>query len=226
MEMKPKFIMLFFCIVSNICFLNAQDRSAIITTPKKHEIRLSISDNLALSIVDAFSAVPSRVATGSKISDEKFSAVFGIGYRYHINRLRIGADCGFGTSSKIIHSGMKMPTTKEQELNFLFLPVVEFVYFRNGLFELYGSAAVGVDFTRRSEKEFSTSIGDIDISGVTEKGGVGVAKTAVRQSESFTSFAWQANPVALRVGNHRIGGFLEAGLGHKGIVTVGISFKF
>ena len=55
MEMKPKFIMLFFCIVSNICFLNAQDRSAIITTPKKHEIRLSISDNLALSIVDAFS---------------------------------------------------------------------------------------------------------------------------------------------------------------------------
>lgn len=47
-----------------------------------------------------------------------------------------------------------MPTTKEQELNFLFLPVVEFVYFRNGLFELYGSAAVGVDFTRRSEKNF------------------------------------------------------------------------
>lgn len=218
MEMKPKFIMLFFCIVSNICFVNAQDRSAIITTPKKHEIRLSISDNLTLSIADVFGSVLPRVAAGSKISDEKSSAVFGIGYRYHMNRLRIGADCGFGTSSKIIHSGMKMPTAKEQELNFLFLPVVEFVYFRSGLFELYGSAAVGVDFTRRSEKEFSTSIRD--------KGGVGVAKTAVRQSESFTSFAWQANPVALRVGNHRIGGFLEAGLGYKGIVTAGVSLKF
>ena len=91
MEMKPKFIMLFFCIVSNICFLNAQERSANITTPKQNERQLYISDNLALSIVDAFSSVPSRVATGSKISDEKFSAVFGIGYRYHINRLRIGA---------------------------------------------------------------------------------------------------------------------------------------
>ena len=224
--MKPKFIMLFLCIVSNICFVNAQDKSAIITTPKKHEIRLSVSDNLTLSIVDVFGSVLPRVATGSKISDEKSSAVFGIGYRYHINRLRVGVDCGFGTNSKIIHPGMKMPTTKEQELDFLFLPVVEFVYFRSGLFELYGSAAVGGDCTRRSKKEFSTSIGDVDISGVTEKAVVGVAKTTVRQSESFTSFAWQANPVALRVGNHRIGGFLEVGLGYKGIVTAGVSFNF
>lgn len=219
MEMKTKFIMLFLCIVSNICFVNAQDRITIITTPKKHEIRLSISDNLALSIADVFGSALGQVATGSKRTDEKSSAVFGIGYRYHVNRLRIGADCGFGTvSSKIIHTGMKMPTAKEQELNFLFLPVAEFVYFRRGLFELYGSAAAGVDFTRRSEKEFSTSIRDAGISGV--------AKTAVRQSDSFTSFAWQVNPVALRVGNHRIGGFLEAGLGYKGIVTAGVSFKF
>lgn len=227
MEMKPKFIMLSLCIVSNICFVNAQDRSTIITAPKKHEIRLSISDNLALSIADVFGSALGQVATGSKRTDEKSSAVFGIGYRYHVSRLRIGADCGFGAvSSKIIHSGMKMPTAKEQELNFLFLPVAEFVYFRSGLFELYGSAAVGADFTRRSEKEFSTSICGADISGVTEKGGVGVTKTAVRQSDSFTSFAWQVNPVALRVGNHRIGGFLEAGLGYKGIVTAGVSFKF
>ena len=219
MEMKPKFIILSLCIVSNICFVNAQDRITIITTPKKHEIRLSISDNLPLSIADVFGSALPQVATGSKRSDEKSSAVFGIGYRYHVNRFRIGVDCGFGAvSSKIIHSGMKMPTAKEQELNFLFLPVAEFVYFRSGLFELYGSAAVGADFTRRSEKEFSTSTRGADISGVTE--------TAGRQSDSFTSFAWQVNPVALRVGNHRIGGFLEAGLGYKGIVTAGVSFKF
>ena len=219
MEMKPEFIILSLCIVSNICFVNAQDRITIITTPKKHEIRLSISDNLPLSIADVFGSALPQVATGSKRSDEKSSAVFGIGYRYHVNRFRIGVDCGFGAvSSKIIHSGMKMPTAKEQELNFLFLPVAEFVYFRSGLFELYGSAAVGADFTRRSEKEFSTSTRGADISGVTE--------TAVRQSDSFTSFAWQVNPVALRVGNHRIGGFLEAGLGYKGIVTAGVSFKF
>lgn len=66
-----------------------------------------------------------------------------------------------------------------------------------------------VRILQEDRKEFSTSTRGADISGVTE--------TAVRQSDSFTSFAWQVNPVALRVGNHRIGGFLEAGLGTKAL---------
>lgn len=46
------------------------------------------------------------------------------------------------------------------------------------------------------------------------------------KSSFSTDFAYQVNPIALRVGNNRVGGFVEAGLGTKGFVTAGISFKF
>ena len=46
------------------------------------------------------------------------------------------------------------------------------------------------------------------------------------KSNFSTDFAYQVNPIALRVGNNRVGGFVETGLGTKGFVTAGISFKF
>ena len=51
-------------------------------------------------------------------------------------------------------------------------------------------------------------------------------KSQVQKASLSTNFAYQVNPIALRVGNERIGGFLEAGLGHKGFLTAGVSLKF
>lgn len=54
-----------------------------------------------------------------------------------------------------------------------------------------------------------------------------LTKNATVGKSSFsTDFAYQINPIALRVGNDRVGGFVEAGLGTKGFVTAGVSFKF
>ncbi|WP_300763879.1 hypothetical protein [uncultured Bacteroides sp.] len=54
-----------------------------------------------------------------------------------------------------------------------------------------------------------------------------MAKNATAGKSTFnTDFAYQVNPIALRVGNDRVGGFVEAGLGTKGLVTAGINFKF
>ena len=39
-------------------------------------------------------------------------------------------------------------------------------------------------------------------------------------------FAYQVNPVGVRVGNGRIGGFVEAGLGYRGFVTAGVTLGF
>ena len=41
-----------------------------------------------------------------------------------------------------------------------------------------------------------------------------------------TGLAFQVNPIAVRVGNDRIGGFLETGLGYKGFLTAGVSLRF
>ena len=106
-------------------------------------------------------------------------------------------------------AGEKAPSIKEKELNFLVLPTAEFVYFKRNLFELYGGASVGVDLVRQSESKLD------------EKG-----KSASEKNSLSANLAYQVNPIAFRVGNDRIGGFMEAGFGYKGFLTAGVSLKF
>ena len=73
----------------------------------------------------------------------------------------------------------------------------------------YGSAGAGVSLIRHQE------------TGLTA-----IGKKAARKSDFSADFSYQVNPIALRVGNDRIGGFLEGGLGHRGFVTAGVSLRF
>ena len=148
--------------------------------------------------------------TGSKRTDENYSLVYGFGYRYSLGRFKVGTDLGFSTSnSKLALAGEQAPSLKESNVNFMILPTAEFVYYKRGLFELYGMAAAGVNLSRHKE------------TALTDAG-----KKAAKKADLSTSFAYQVNPIALRVGNDRIGGFVEAGLGNKGFLTAGVSLKF
>ncbi len=200
--MKFKVFVLSLCIFAGINMANAQDN--------RHEIRVSVSDGLTQSAVDVLGLGLADAVTGSKRTDEKASIVYGLGYRYAVGRFRVGADLGFAhTTSKLTLSGDKMPSIKERELNFMILPTAEFVYLKSRLVELYGNASAGVSLKRHTE------------TGLTEAG-----KAAAAKADLNTSFAYQVNPIALRVGNETIGAFVEAGLGHKGFITAGLSFRF
>ena len=200
--MKFKVFVLSLCIFAGVNMANAQDN--------RHEIRVSVSDGLTQSAVDVLGLGLADAVTGSKRTDEKASIVYGLGYRYAVGRFRVGADLGFAhTTSKLTLSGDKMPSIKERELNFMILPTAEFVYLKSRLVELYGNASAGVSLKRHTE------------TGLTEAGKAAAAKAVLN-----TSFAYQVNPIALRVGNETIGAFVEAGLGHKGFVTAGLSFRF
>lgn len=200
--MKFKVFVLSLCIFAGVNMANAQDN--------RHEIRVSVSDGLTQSAVDVLGLGLADAVTGSKRTDEKASIVYGFGYRYAVGRFRVGADLGFAhTTSKLTLSGDKMPSIKERELNFMILPTAEFVYIKSRLVELYGNASAGVSLKRHTE------------TGLTEAG-----KAAAAKADLNTSFAYQVNPIALRVGNETIGAFVEAGLGHKGFVTAGLSFRF
>lgn len=200
--MKFKVFVLSLCIFAGVNMANAQDN--------RHEIRVSVSDGLTQSAVDVLGLGLADAVTGSKCTDEKASIVYGLGYRYAVGRFRVGADLGFAhTTSKLTLSGDKMPSIKERELNFMILPTAEFVYLKSRLVELYGNASAGVSLKRHTE------------TGLTEAG-----KAAAAKADLNTSFAYQVNPIALRVGNETIGAFVEAGLGHKGFVTAGLSFRF
>lgn len=209
--MKIKLIALSLCLFTGVNLAKAQEASKNFTpSENKHEFRLSVSDGLTQSTVDVLGIGLADAITGTKRSDERASMVYGLGYRYALNRFKLGADLGFSqTSSKLMLAGETAPSIKEKELNFLVLPTAEFTYFRRGLVELYGSAAAGISLKRHSE------------TGLTDAG-----KKAAQKTDLNTAFAYQVNPIALRVGNDRIGGFVEAGLGHKGFLTAGVSVKF
>ncbi len=199
--MRFKSIVLSLCVLASVNVVKAQ------STDNRNEVRLSVSDGSTLSTVDILGMGLSDAVTGSKRTDQKGSILYGLGYRYSINRFKIGADLGFArSSSKLTNAGENTPSIKERELNFLVLPTAEFVYFRKGLFELYGSAGAGVNLKRHTENALT-------------------ANAKARKSDLTTSFIYQVNPIGFSVGNSRIGGFVEAGLGSKGFLTAGISLK-
>lgn len=209
--MKIKFIALLLCAAVSSHVVKGQETTANNTqSMPRHEIRLSASDGLTLGLANVFGMGLSDAVTGSKRSDEKSSLVYSLGYRYSIAQFRVGADLGFVQSTgKLTLIGETAPSLKEKDLNFMLLPTVEFVYFKRGVVELYGGAAAGVNLVNHTEKSLNQT-----------------ATSNAKKSDLSTTFAYQVNPIALRVGNQRIGGFLEAGLGYKGFVTAGVSLRF
>lgn len=212
--MEIKIFALSLCLLASLGQASAQSDSKY-ASANRNEFRLGYSDGLTLGTASFWGMGLGDALTGTQRTDEQSSGVFELGYRYHINRFRVGLDLGLASvSSKLSYaSGKGAAATKdvrETQQNFLVMPVAEMVYFKRGFIELYGSVAAGVDFTRTKEK------------GLTE---VGKAK-AQAKAQTSTDFAFQVNPIALRVGNSRVGGFVEAGLGYKGFLTAGVSLKF
>ena len=209
--MKIKFIALLLCAAVSSNVAKGQETTANNTqSMPRHEIRLSASDGLTLGLANVFGMGLTDAVIGSKRSDEKSSLVYSLGYRYSIARFRVGADLGFVQSTgKLTLIGETAPSLKEKDLNFMLLPTVEFVYFKRGVVELYGGAAAGVNLVNHTEMSLNKT-----------------ATSNAKKSDLSTTFAYQVNPIALRVGNQRIGGFLEAGLGYKGFVTAGVSLRF
>lgn len=210
--MRIKLIALSLCFISCFEHVTAHTESGrYYTSENRHEFRIGYSDGLTLSSASFWGIGLSDALTGTERIDEQSTGVFGVGYRYGFNRFRVGLDIGFAeVSSKIVDKTNKTPYLKETQQNLLILPTAEIIYFKKGLFELYGSIAAGVDVTSTKEK------------GLTDEG----KRKADTKADKSTDFAFQANPIAMRLGNNHIGGFIEAGLGYKGFVTAGISVRF
>ena len=151
--MKIQLIALSLCVLASTNLVKGQEHSKGFTpSENKHEIRLSVSDGLTQGSVDILGMGLADAVTGSKRTDENYSLVYGFGYRYSLGRFKVGTDLGFSTSnSKLALAGEQAPSLKESNVNFLILPAAEFVYYKRGLFELYGMAAAGVNLSRHKE---------------------------------------------------------------------------
>jgi hypothetical protein len=141
--MKIQLIALSLCVLASTNLVKGQ---GFTPSENKHEIRLSVSDGLTQGSVDILGMGLADAVTGSKRTDENYSLVYGFGYRYSLGRFKVGTDLGFSSSnSKLALAGEQPPSLKESNVNFMILPAAEFVYYKRGLFELYGTAAAGVN---------------------------------------------------------------------------------
>lgn len=156
--MKLNFLALSLLMVAGVNMVNAQNTTKdFVSEDRKHDIRLSVSDGLTQGTSNILGMGIGDAILGTKRSDSKTSLTYGFGYRYRINRFRVGADLGFGmSSSKLALAGEQSPSIKEKDLRFLVLPTAEFVYFKRRLVELYGSAAAGVNLSRHTEAGLGT----------------------------------------------------------------------
>ena len=197
-------------MVAGLGQMHAQSSSKY-SSSQRNEFRIGYSDGLTLSTASFWGMGIGDALVGTGRQDQTGTGVFGLGYRYGINRFRVGLDLGFASvSSKYDYAESKQKDIKETQLNFIVMPVAELTYYRKGIVELYGSVAAGIDLTNIKEK------------GLTEAG----KAHADTKGRTTTDFAFQVNPIAVRVGNDHIGGFLEAGVGTKGFLTAGVSLKF
>jgi hypothetical protein len=178
---------------------------------EKHEIRAGISDAAGITIGEGLVNVLSNAIvsglTGVKIKDTKNKTLgmFELGYRYRLSdRIKVGADLSYLQIDKSYQRTIAETTTKYTRRGeyLLVLPTAEFAYIKTPLLTFYGTAAAGVLIGR--DKELSSG---------------------KRYGDNSLSFAFQVNPIGLRVGK-KIGAFAELGFGHKGIATAGISFRF
>lgn len=114
--MKFKLIALSLCMIASANVVKGQEYGkGVSTTENKHEIRLSVSDGLTLGSADILGIGLSDAITGSKRTNQSNSMVYGIGYRYALNRFRLGGDLGFAqSSSQLTLSGEKRPFGSRQ----------------------------------------------------------------------------------------------------------------
>lgn len=167
----------------------------------KHEVGVfyginSASDILS-SITSAFAA-----AAGDQSS---FFGPIGVEYYYHVSPV-------VGVGGVASYAGCKAidKKTNTKDLNEKFItvmPSVKFNWLRKKSFGMYSALSAGVMFSSVSVE--------------------GEAKTADpdAKDETVTAFMFQATALGLEFGG-KVRGFVEAGLGEKGLLCAGLRYKF
>lgn len=181
------------------------------STTRKHELRAYYGETLTFDIANLIGNSLTDALSGLH-TDMKGYGAFGLGYRYSINRFGLGADVSYIGYRNDIRIQKDNPIDfRVNENYFVVLPTADFTYFKSGILRLYGGVGVGAMVGLKSQKSLTND-------------GKEYLKTNAYDKNSV-NLAFQVNPIAIRLGNDRIGGFLEAGFGMKGLVNVGLSLK-
>lgn len=205
--MKKILFLFSVCAIISIYYPNASKAQ---TTEFQHELRAQVSDgsplvimhNMVFGVTNAFNSM-----AGYKAKEDGGDIIghYGLGYKYHVNsKFNAGVDVSFQNSTvkyELTHPSEETQEGKRKFNMLLIMPTAELKYLDRTKVKLYGNVALGVGFLTYKE--------------TVERGGSDY-------DDSITSFAFQFNPIGIRVGQ-KIAGFAEFGFGYKGFVSLGVS---
>ncbi|BFM42580.1 hypothetical protein CFS9_12210 [Flavobacterium sp. CFS9] len=185
-----------FLTISSIA-VNAQETG-------KHELNVTYSDGIPMTFREGFTEILSSAFLGQKPDRITSFGNVGLGYRNQITeRIRVGGDLAFQQEQIEQIDKNNKPVAKRTNLYFMAMPVLSFSYIKTEWLDFYGSAAAGVILNKYTKK----------------------APNEVITKDNTIDFAFQVNPAGLRIGK-KFGGFVEAGFGHRGIISAGLNYKF
>ncbi|MBR6841815.1 MAG: hypothetical protein IKM77_05890 [Prevotella sp.] len=147
------------------------------------------------------STVVSTIATSltafSSGDQRGFWGPIGLEYYYHVSPV-----VGVGAMASI--AGCKWGNDGEQKTKYItVMPAVKFNWLRKNHFGMYSGLAAGLIFTSISSSKGNTS-GD----------------------SSATNFMAQITALGAEFGGQQLRGFAELGFGERGVLTVGLRYKF
>lgn len=184
---------------------------------QSHIIRASWSDATPLLVADLFVQGLSNAVTGSETKMDDFKGMYTLGYRYKLSRLAFGADVSYANLSQRVrlpaeeYSSGQPYSVREKGHYFLIMPAMEYVYAAFPYVDIYTSLAAGYMYST-VEQTGLTSIGNSYLDNTDRPGG--------------SSFAFQFNPLGLRVGVDRMAAFAEVGVGFRGFFALGVDYRF
>lgn len=199
--------LIFYCIV----FVFSVNVFAQEKTVNRHEFRAFYGDRISFNIANLLTTGFLDAISGSATTVKGYG-VYGLGYRYSVGRVGLGADISYiGYRNDVRLKAGNPIDFKMYENYFFVLPSVDLTYIQRGVFRFYGGISVGTALGLSSEKS-QTDDGKNYLSSASPK-------------NTSVNLAFQVNPIGLRIGNDKIGGFLEAGFGMKGLLNLGVSLK-
>ena len=168
----------------------------------KNEIGVFYGVESASNILSVYSSM-FAAATGDKSS---WWGPIGVEYYYHISPV-----VGLGAVAAYARCKAEDEKTHKDDLTESFItvmPSVEFNWLRKKHFGMYSGLSAGVMFLSVSSND-NAKASDPDA-----------------KDETLVTFMFQATALGMEFGSEQFRGFVEAGIGEKGVLCAGLRYKF
>ena len=168
----------------------------------KHEIGAFYGFDSASNI---FSIVSSAISAASG-DQSSFWGPIGLEYYYHVSPV-------VGVGAVAAYAGCKAEDEKTRkndltESFFTVMPSVKFNWLRKKNFGMYSAVSAGVMFCSVSCNDNAK------------------ANDPKAKDETLTTFMFQATALGAEFGGEQFRGFVEAGIGEKGLLCAGLRYRF